>query len=49
MLLQNMPESLPGRILKIQDIEYQTARYSFSSLHYTKYMIYIHLHLLHYS
>ena len=25
MLLQNMPESLPGRILKIQDIEYQTA------------------------
>lgn len=42
MLLQNMPESLPGRILKIQDIEYQTARYSFSSLHYTKYIIYIY-------
>ena len=29
MLLQNMPESLPGRILKIQDNEYQTVRYSF--------------------
>ena len=45
MLLQNMPESVPGRILKIQDIEYQTARYSFSSLHYTKYIIYIYIYI----
>jgi len=29
MVLQNMPESLPGRILKIQDTEYQTVRCRF--------------------